>query len=154
MATPWWNDDDRLLAALKDAGQSAQDVPPEFVEAGKALFTWRDIDAELAALTYDSAFDDSLESATRGSEQAPLRALIFATDDVTIELEVGPEALLGQLLPADAGTAETHMATGDAVTAPIDESGCFVFRPAPSGAFRLRCQSAPGTDVVTGWIAL
>jgi len=50
---PEWNDDEKLIEALREAFASADDVPAAFVEAGKAAFAWRTIDAELAALTYD-----------------------------------------------------------------------------------------------------
>ncbi|TDD79527.1 hypothetical protein [Actinomadura rubrisoli] len=156
----WWDDDDRLFAALKDAVAEAREVPPEFVQAGKAIFTWRDVDAELAALTYDSAAGDDLASALRGAEAAPLRALIFATADLTVELEVEAESLVGQLDPPLPGTAELLLAGGEGVTTPIDEDGCFVFRPPPAGDFRLCCRPAPAAPghgaagVMTGWIRL
>lgn len=154
MATPWWKDDDRLLDALRRADEAARAVPPEFVAAGKAIFTWYDIDAELAALTYDSAAEREELAATRGPEHVPLRALIFATGEVTIELEVGREALMGQVVPPRPGTAYTHLVSGTVVESVIDESGCFVFRPAPSQAFRLQCRPTSGTNVVTDWISL
>lgn len=153
MDTPWWSDDDRFLAAVRQAHAAERAVPEEFVAAGKAIFVWQDIDAELAALTYDSAVDEA-GAATRGAEHATLRALIFATPELTIELEVGHEALLGQVVPARPGTACTHLVTGDVVTSVIDESGCFVFRPAPAQAFRLQCRPSGGGNVVTDWIAL
>ena len=154
MATPWWSDDDRLLEALGDADLAARAVPPEFIQAGKALFTWRGVDAELAALTYDSALDEDLASSIRSVQHAPLRSLIFAGPELTIELQVTPEALVGQLDPPRAGMAETLLATGDKVATPIDETGYFVFRPPPAGDFRLWCRPATGTGVVTGWIRL
>ncbi|MFD2352543.1 hypothetical protein ACFSTC_29570 [Nonomuraea ferruginea] len=88
-----------MLAALRRADEAAREVPPEFVVAGKAIFTWHDVDAELASLTYDSAAEREELSPTRGAEHVPLRALIFATGEVTIELEVGREALMGQVVP-------------------------------------------------------
>ena len=57
MTGAWWEDDDALLAAVKRAIREAEDVPPEFVEAAKTSFAWHNIDAELAALTYDSSAD-------------------------------------------------------------------------------------------------
>ncbi len=153
MDTPWWGDDDRFLAAVRRAQAAEREVPEEFVAAGKAMFAWQDIDAELAALTYDSAVEPA-GAATRGAEHATLRALIFSTPELTIELEVGHEALLGQVVPARPGAACTHLVTGDVVTAPIDESGCFVFRPAPAQAFRLQCRPSDGGNVVTDWIVL
>ena len=55
MTSQQWGDDDHLLAALGEAVRAARAVPPEFTAAGQAAFTWRTIDAELAALTFDSA---------------------------------------------------------------------------------------------------
>jgi hypothetical protein len=51
----WWDDDDALLSAVRVALATHDDVPASFVEMGKASFAWHDIDAELAALSYDSA---------------------------------------------------------------------------------------------------
>ncbi|WP_157548394.1 hypothetical protein [Nonomuraea candida] len=45
MATSPWADEDRLLAALRDAVLAAAAVPPGFAEAGKSVFTWHDPDA-------------------------------------------------------------------------------------------------------------
>jgi hypothetical protein len=36
----------------------------------------------------------------------------------------------------------------------VDEIGCFAIDPIPDGPFRLRCRTADGTDVLTGWITL
>lgn len=148
MATSPWADDDRLLAALRDAAQAAGSVPPELVEAGKALFTWHDPDAELAALVYDSAYDHDLVQVTRGGP----RTLIFnAGGELTIEVEVGPDVLVGQLLPPRPGTVERQLPGGDVIDAPIDAAGGFALRPAPAGAFRLRC--ACGDQVLTtAWV--
>ena len=55
----WWDDDEELLALLRDALAEQHDVPARFVEAGKASFAWHSIDAELAALAYDSVADPS-----------------------------------------------------------------------------------------------
>jgi hypothetical protein len=36
----------------------------------------------------------------------------------------------------------------------VDEIGCFAVEPIPASPFRLRCRTADGTDVLTGWITL
>ncbi|MFI6295002.1 hypothetical protein ACIBEJ_25660 [Nonomuraea sp. NPDC050790] len=147
MDRPWWEDDERLLAALGQARRAAEEVPPEFVSAAKGAYLWRDVEAELAALVYDSALDSELLAVTRGGQ----RVLIFRTGEDTIEAEVGPETLLGQLLPPRPGSAECQLATGQSETTPIDESGCFVFPSAPPGAFRIRCRTDAGV-VRTPWV--
>ena len=53
MSQQWWEDDDQLLAALGEALRPEHDVPAEFTAMAKAAFAWRDIDAELATLTYE-----------------------------------------------------------------------------------------------------
>lgn len=50
--------DEELLAELGAALRTAEEVPAGFVNAGKAAFAWRGVDAELAALTFDSAGAD------------------------------------------------------------------------------------------------
>ena len=82
-----WDDDDTLLAALKQAVHARRDVPPEFVEAGKSAFAWHNIDAELAQLTYDSSREPHAALSVR-AEAAPVRALTFTSARLTIELEV------------------------------------------------------------------
>jgi len=36
----------------------------------------------------------------------------------------------------------------------IDEAGGFSLGPLPASPFRLRCRTADGGDIVTGWITL
>jgi hypothetical protein len=161
LSSQWWTDDDRLLAALDDALGTAHAVPPEFVEAGKAAYAWRTIDAELAALTYDSATDAELVTATR-AEPATLRALTFASAGLTIDLEVTPDEILGQFSPeqpgqvtAYAGTlaADDEPGTTDVGTAAVDELGFFIIRPLPVEPFRLLCRTTSGLTVLTGWVS-
>jgi hypothetical protein len=147
-----WLDDDQLLTALRDALRAAEDVPPEFVEAGRAAYTWYNIDAELAALTYDSAVEEPMAAGATRAEPASLRALTYATNHVTIELEVTADAVFGQLLPPQAGSVSAHVATGHFADATADEMGFFAIRPMPKGSFRLRCRTTSGSDVLTGWI--
>jgi hypothetical protein len=153
MASQWWSDDDQLFGALDDALRAARAVPRNFVETGKAAYTWHDVDAELAALTYDSALDEERMAVSR-AEPAPLRALTYASTELTIELEVTDDALLGQIVPPQPGELEARLADGQVTTAPIDELGCFVVRPIPSGSFRLQCRTAGGSAVLTDWLSL
>jgi hypothetical protein len=153
MASQWWSDDDRLAAVLGDAIRAARAVPREFVESGKAEYTWRSIDAELLVLTYDSAFDEAGTPAAR-ARHACLRFLTFASAELTIELEIISDAVLGQIMPPRPGHMEGRSVSGDAVISPIDEAGCFVMRPIPSSPFRLHCQTEDGVNVLTSWISL
>jgi hypothetical protein len=146
-------DDDRLLAALREAIKARQAVPAWFIETGKNAFAWHNIDAELAQLTYDSDVDQR-EVAVVRSETASIRALTFTSDHLTLELEVTGNTLLGQLLPPRAGELEIQTRAGEISTTQVDEIGCFSVDPIPDSPFRLRCRTDDGTDVLTGWITI
>ena len=146
------HDDEELLAALREAIRAREQVPEWFVETGKNAYTWHNIDAELAQLTYDSSRDRDAAAVVR-SEAASIRALTFTSGRLSIELEVGESTLLGQVVPPQAGTLEIHTAAGVA-SSPVDEIGCFSVTPIPASPFRLRCRTEDGADVLTGWITL
>ncbi len=150
MRNDW--DDERLLVALGEAIKARQAVPSWFVETGKNAFAWHNIDAELAQLTYDSSVDR--EVAVVRSETASIRALTFTSAHLTVELEVTASSVLGQIIPPRAGTLEIHTRAGDISTTEVDEIGCFAIDPIPDSPFRLRCRTADGTDVLTGWITI
>lgn len=145
-------EDDKLLAALREALSASEAVPAWFVETGKNAYAWHNIDAELAQLTYDSFSDQRTATATR-SETASIRALTFTSANLSMELEVSEDSLLGQIIPPRAGMLEIHTKTG-VITTSVDEIGCFAVEPKPDTSFRLRCRIADGTDVLTGWINL
>ena len=147
-----WNDE-ALLAALQQALRARRAVPPEFVDAGRGAFAWHNVDAELARLTYDSIRDTEPVASSR-AEAASLRALTFTSARLTIELEVTPDSLVGQIVPVQAATIEVQARAGAPVPVAADEIGCFLIHPVPRGPFRLRCQLPAGSDVLTGWITL
>jgi len=146
-------DDERLLVALGEAIKASQAVPSWFVETGKNAFAWHNIDAELAQLTYDSN-EDKREAAVMRSEAASIRALTFTSAHLSLELEVTENSLLGQIIPPRSGTLEIHTRAGEISTTEVDEIGCFAVDPIPDSPFRLRCRTADGTDVLTGWITI
>lgn len=153
MTGAWWDDDDQLLSAVKTALAAVDEVPKRFVEIGKASFTWRDIDAELAALTYDSSRDALAGAGTR-AEPASLRCLTFDASQLTIEVEIIGDALHGQLVPPQPGQVEIRHADGTLSTAPVNEVGYFTATPVPAGTFRIYCRTANDIVVQTDWITL
>ena len=144
-------DDERLLAALREAMRARRMVPDAFVDTAKSTYTWHNIDAELAQLTYDSSRE--LAVGLR-SETASIRALTFTSARITLELEVTDSSLLGQVIPPRSGTLEIQTRAGTTTSTPVDEIGCFAVEPIPASPFRLRCRTADGADVLTGWITL
>ena len=153
---------------LGEALSEARAVPADFVEAGKAAFAWHDLDAELAALPYDSqaeraAVDHepvsggpvtgeflssefvSHEFATR-EQHAVLRAMTFESAEQSVDLEVVHEALRGQLMPAAPGQVELHTPAGEVAAFAVDALGYFVIAPIPSGPFRLGWRTLDGVN--------
>jgi hypothetical protein len=155
MSQEWWNDDDQLLATLGEALRSERSVPAEFIAIGKAAFSWRDIHAELAMLTRDSVFEGAeAELAGVRSEPANVRYLTFTSGEITLEIEVIADAVLGQLVPPGPGRVEVRTADGSVVMAVIDQGGGFTIRPVPRGSFRLCCHAANGVCALTNWLVL
>ncbi len=151
MADRW--DDEKLLNALREAMSARRAVSTAFVEAAKNAYAWRNIDAELAQLTYDSSRDHERSVSLR-SETASIRALTFTSAHLSMELEVTEHSLIGQVIPPQEGRIETQPQVGVPTAAQIDQIGCFSIDPIPASPFRLHCRTDDGTDVVTGWITL
>lgn len=142
-------DDETLLAELGVVLRDRSEPPPEVVEAAKALFAWRAIDAELAALTYDSLLDD-LPSLARAAAQP--RILTFEADGLTVEVEVdaGPSGrrLLGQLVPAQAAELELRHEGDQNLRGTADDLGRFTLPlPADVRIVEVRCRLQVGTVV-------
>ena len=146
--------DDRLLDELSAAVARLDPVPTGVLEAGRAAYAWRTLDADLAALAYDSALDDREPVGVRGAP-AP-RMLSFEGDDVTVECEVhesrGRRRLVGQVLPAEV-TALTVRHPAGAIAAEADHLGRFVIDDVPAGSASLSVELGDRT-VTTEWVAL
>lgn len=152
-AQPWWTDDDALLAALERALHPDEAVPDNITHTALACFAWHQLDAELAALAYDSASDESELTRTR-TESAELRALSFEASDVAFELEVRPDGLAGQLVTAHGGELELQLGDGRTTAVSVNEYGYFQISPTPAVPFRLRCRLPDGRTVSTVLITL
>lgn len=148
--TGYWDSDEHLLADLAEAVQAARNVPQRLLDAGKAAFAWHTVDAELAALAFDSAG----EPAGTRAETATLRAMTFVSSHVTIEVELTADALLGQIAPPAAGELLVRQADGHVQTVPVDALGYFTVRPCPTGMFRLELTRPTGPRVLTAWTTL
>ena len=77
--------DAQLLDELRRAASQFDPPPPTVVEAARSSFTWRTIDAELAALVFDSGVDQPV-TALRGGEGP--RLMTFSSSGLDIEVEV------------------------------------------------------------------
>jgi hypothetical protein len=121
------------------------------IAAGEAAFSWRTVDAELAALSHDSLADDSV--LVRSGDAAP-RSLVFEGTQLSVEIDETDDGLVGQLLPPTSG-AVTLMGPGgeELAQAEIDELGCFCFESSAVGLIRLRCRTASHA-LLTDWFRL
>jgi hypothetical protein len=149
--------DEALLEELRGAAHRFDPPPPAVLEAARASLTWRTIDAELAALEFDSAVDQAAAAVRSG--EGP-RLLTFSAPGLNIEVEVSPlgprRQLVGQLVPAQAARIEVRHA-GGVTTVQADQLGRFGVDAVSAGPVSLRCHLAtvpPSPPVVTEWIPL
>jgi hypothetical protein len=145
---------DHFTARLRTLANRADPVPPSVIDAARAAFAWRTIDAELAELTYDSALEDRALAGVRGASSP--RRLTFESPGLTVEVEVGEGAvprLMGQLVPALGGTVELRHA-GGSLSLAVDELGRFAVEQIPAGPLSLRCRAGADAAVETEWVAI
>jgi hypothetical protein len=150
--------DDELEAELRRLAADREPVPADLVQAALDAFGWRDIDAELAELVYDSLADANAASLVRGP--ADQRLVSFAVGGIIIDVEVtsaGPgRSVMGQIAPPQRATVDIR-GPQDTVTVETDELGRFESGPLPPGPASLRLRPPPGGDgpaIVTDWFSL
>src|SRR3954453_1857219 len=136
------------------AGHVVDPVPERVLFAAKSSLAWRTIDAELAEVTYDSAFDDERLSLVRGA--ATTRMLTFEVGDLTLDLEVegsGRERrLIGELAPAQRAVIVIGHTEGT-TEVETDDDGRFRTEGIPAGPVSLSVRlAAGGATVQTEWI--
>ncbi len=152
-------DRDEALLAQLGAAVAEDGPPPEIVAAAKAAFTWRTIDAELAALAYDT-LEESVPAGVRGASAS--RALTFEAGSAVIEIEVESAGevrrLEGQVVPAAVARLELHRVDGaEPMGLAIDELGRFRADGVRPGQLRLLCRfldQAGGATLLTEWVRI
>jgi hypothetical protein len=152
MSPNWIADDDHLFEALRECLVTAGRVPAEVVTAAKEVFSLRNMDEELARLTYDSRADADLVGAFR-SETLSVRSLVFGFGDVTLDIDVLSDAVVGQVAPAQAGVVVIETRERTAGQASIESSGMFSIPIRPRGEVRFRFESDEHS-FVTEWTRL
>lgn len=146
------DESDSLIVMLSRAFDLLEPLPPEVLDAARGAFAWRNVDAELAELLFDSAAE---LTGVRDFDAA--RQLTFGTADLEVELMVVDESarrVVGQLVPARPATVTLQSASME-VGAPADGLGRFSFDGLPTGPVRFavdRGGAAPA--VTTDWIVL
>lgn len=140
-------DVDLLEEELRRAASILDPVPAELLQLAVEAYALHDLDARIAELTFDSVVD---AIPVRGAVDAP-RMLTFRAGEVTVDVEVTGQELLGQVLPPQQALIE--VLTGPQGTAPLvtDDMGRFTGDAPPVGPFALRLR-AGGEVVVTEWL--
>jgi hypothetical protein len=147
-------DDGQLLAELHEATRAVHETPAGFYRSGRAAFSWRNVNAELAELSYDSAAQPGGALAGTRAEPAALRTLTFAAAGVTIEIELKAAALQGHVVPPGSGEIDVQLRDGQTETVPVDDDGWFLAARPAAGLFRLHLRRADGGTAITMWTAL
>ena len=149
----WHNSDDALMQELTEAVARERAVPEHVMQAAKDAFDWRRMDAELELLTL--SFDSALTEAVgvRGPATDSPRMLVFDGEDLTIEIEVGADVLMGQVVPARSDLVTLECADGRVDEAHADDAGFFLLRRPTQGPIRLKWRHGEA-GAVTGWISL
>jgi hypothetical protein len=140
---------DRLGAILNEVDP----VPADVSEFAKAAFSWRNIDAELAAIEYDSS-TETLPAGVRSTAIA--RMLSFEVGEWTIDVEYNEHTrrLIGQIGIEQQCTVELHFA-GGAIEVQSDEFGRFDFDDVLPGPVSLVVRTPGNLHVIkTEWTVL
>ena len=144
--------EENLISLLRSGLDDSDPAPADVTDFAKAALSWRDIDAELAQISFDS----SEESATTGVRGvATARILAFQSDEWLIDLEYDPFAgqLMGQIEPAGHMTVELHLVTR-VLTTESDDQGRFEFEGVHNGPVALVVRIEGQEAVKTEWIVL
>lgn len=144
-------DDDALLAALGEALATARHPRSvDLIAGAQDAFSFAGITDEVAALVFDSMWEDKVETASRAATTS-VRTLVFESAALSLEIEVAPDGIVGQVTPGDAAIVEAERSDGRRTSVQPDEFGWFSL-PAPgSGPLRFHV-SAGGTKAVTDWV--
>lgn len=147
--------DDDLIGLLSETLDAIDTPPPTLVDAARGAYTWRTVDAEIAALVADTT--TALPAGTRSATAT--RVLTFTSGDTTIVLEIATERqvrrVLGQVLDATRATVEVRHIDGS-VAADTDEWGRFRASPLPDGPLSITCRfdDQERLPISTTWITV
>jgi len=136
-----------LEEELRQAAAVLDPLPPALLQIAVDAYALHDLDARVAELTFDSLVD---AIPVRGATDVP-RMLTFTAGEVTLDVEVTAEGLMGQVLPPRPARVEVLVGPQQAASLTADDLGRFTTTVAPTGPFALRLHT--GADVVvTEWL--
>nr|WP_244181567.1 MULTISPECIES: hypothetical protein [Streptomyces] len=136
-----------LEEELRQAAAILDPVPPQLRQIAVEAYALHDLDARIAELTFDSVVD---AIPVRGATDVP-RMLTFRAGEVTVDVEVTAQGLMGQVLPPQQARIEVLGGPQTATPVMADDMGRFSSDAPPSGPFALRLRTG-GEIVVTEWL--
>ncbi|MEU3349623.1 hypothetical protein ABZ723_32450 [Streptomyces sp. NPDC006700] len=137
-----------LEEELRQAVAILDPVPHDLRQLAIEAFALRDLDARIAELTFDSLVD---ALPVRGATDTP-RMLTFQAGELTVDVEVTGDGLIGQVMPPQPARIEVLAGPRRQVPAlTADGLGRFSGDAPPSGPFALRLR-AGAEVVVTEWL--
>ena len=140
-------DADLLEEELRRAAAVLDPLPAGLLQLAMDAYLLHDLDARVAELTFDSLTD---AIPVRGVQEPP-RMLTFQAGELTVDVEVTGDGLLGQLLPPQSARIEVLDGPASARPLTVDPMGRFADATPPTGPFALRLST--GADViVTEWL--
>lgn len=135
---------DDLWDRLQGLTSRSDPVPVQALEMARESLAWREPDAALARLVEENQL-----AGVRNDGQPDL--LTFTAGELTIEVEVGAGALLGQLVPPQPARIRIDHPQGP-TWVEADELGRFTADGIAQGHFRLTCYPPGGGGAVqTAW---
>lgn len=147
---------DEWLAAVRRLVEAADPVPGWVLEAAQSVLDWRQVDAVLADLAYDSELHDPLAAGVRHGGGGA-RLLTFEDPRLSVDIEVhrteGAVRLVGQLAPAGAVELTVRHRGGDQRVA-IDPDGRFSVDGVAPGPLKLVVRLADDTAVQTSSVVV
>ncbi|WP_328884248.1 hypothetical protein [Streptomyces sp. NBC_00299] len=136
-----------LEEELRQAAAILDPVPAQLRQLAVEAFALHDLDARIAELTFDSVVD---AIPVRGATDVP-RMLTFRAGEVTVDVEVTAQGLMGQVLPPQQARIEVLAGPQTAIPVEADDMGRFTSDAPPNGPFALRLRTGAEV-VVTEWL--
>lgn len=141
-----------LLALLRKGLEETDPVPSDVAAFARAAFTWRDIDAELAALEFDSA-EEGVPTGVRSS--TTVRMMSFQAGQWIIDVEYDEVAgrLIGATSPPARFSVDLHT-SGATFTTESDDLGRFTADGVAPGPLGMVLRFTRDQVIKTQWVVL
>lgn len=145
-------EDAQILAKLRRGLEETDSAPPDVSQFAKAAFRWREIDAELASLDFDSV-DEATPAGVRSSTTARMLSFLAGRWVLDVEYDEPSRRLIGQIEPETPFRVDLHSA-GTFFSLDSDEQGRFEAEGILSGPLSLVLRFVGGPVIKTQWVVL